>query len=114
MRRKAAVVLSLAAISFSVVAAELPRLGTVLVPFPPGPAKVVADQACLNCHASDVVRQQKLTDKQWAANVTKMIGWGAEVPENRKEELIRYLAENFGPDNSTFKPVVVQPIRSAR
>jgi hypothetical protein len=112
--RKAAIVLSLVVISIAALAAELPRIGTVLVPFPGGPAKVVADQACLNCHASDVVRQQKLTEKQWTANVTKMIGWGAEVPESRKDELVRYLAANFGPDNSAFQPVVVQPIRATR
>jgi hypothetical protein len=114
VKRRTAVVFVLIAVSTTALAAGLPELGTVLAPFPAGPAKAVADQACLNCHASDVVRQQKLTEKQWTANLTKMIGWGAEVPENRKEELIRYLVENFGPANTAFKPVIVQPVRSTR
>ena len=41
----------------------------------------MADQACLACHAADLVCQQRLTEKQWAASVNKMIGWGADVPE---------------------------------
>jgi hypothetical protein len=114
VKRRAAVVFVLIAVSAIARAAELPKLGTVLAPFPAGPAKAIADQACLNCHASDVVRQQKLTEKQWTANLTKMIGWGAEVPEDRREELIRYLAANFGPTNTAFKPVVVQPVRPTR
>lgn len=114
MSRGRGAVLLAFGLAFAAPAAELPRLGTVLVPFPPGAGKEVADQACLNCHSSDVARQQKLTEKQWTATVTKMIGWGAEVRADRKEELIRYLAANFGPGNDSFRPVVVQPIRSSR
>jgi hypothetical protein len=94
--------------------ADLPQLGTLIEPLPEGPAKGVADQACLNCHSGDVLRQQRLTEKQWTANVTKMIGWGAEVPEDRREELVLYLAKNFGPGNVAFRPVAVRPIRVNR
>jgi cytochrome c5 len=89
-----------------------PQLGTTIAPFPAGPGKDVADQACLKCHSTDIVRQQKLSEKQWTASVTKMVGWGAEVPENRKDELVRYLTANFGPANAAFRPVVVQPYRA--
>jgi mono/diheme cytochrome c family protein len=88
-----------------------PLLGAAIAPFPNGPGKEIADKACLNCHAPDIVRQQRLTEKQWTANVTKMVGWGAELPENQREKLIRYLAANFGPANRAFQPVVVQPNR---
>ena len=94
--------------------ADLPQLGTLIAPLPEGPAKDVADRACLNCHSGDVLRQQRLTEKQWTANVTKMIGWGAEVPEDRREELVRYLSKNFGPGNVAFRPVAVRPIRANR
>ena len=94
--------------------AELPQLGTVIAPLPDGPAKGLADGACLNCHSGDVLRQQRMTEKQWKANVTKMVGWGAGVPEDRREELIRYLAKNFGPGNVAFRPVAVRPVRANR
>jgi cytochrome c5 len=91
-----------------------PLLGATIAPFPDGPGKEIADKACLNCHATDIVRQQRLSEKQWTANVTKMIGWGAELREDRKDDLIRYLVANFGPANRTFQPVVVQPNRPPR
>jgi hypothetical protein len=90
--------------------ARLPVLGTHLSEFPPGAAKPVADQACLSCHAADLVWQQRLTEKQWTASVNKMIGWGADVPEARKAELVAYLVANFGPDNTKFQPVVTRPV----
>lgn len=90
--------------------AKLPVLGTRLAEFPPGSAKALADQACLACHATDLVRQQRLTDKQWAGSVNKMVGWGAEVPEARRAELIAYLVANFGPENTNFQPVVTRPV----
>jgi hypothetical protein len=88
---------------------KLPELGSVLAPLPEGSAKSVADAACLNCHSADMIRQQRLTAKQWQANVTKMIGWGAVVPEDQRDALVAYLLENFGPDNDRFEPVVARP-----
>ena len=90
--------------------ARLPVLGTHLSEFPPGAAKPLADQACLACHAADLVCQQRLTEKQWTASVNKMIGWGADVSEERKAELVAYLFANFGPDNTKFQPVVTRPV----
>ncbi len=90
--------------------ARLPVLGTRLAEFPAGAAKEVADQACLNCHSADMVWQQRLTEKQWSSEVNKMIGWGTAVPENKREALIAYLVQNFGPDNERFQPVVTRPV----
>jgi hypothetical protein len=89
---------------------KLPVLGTKLAEFPSGEGKSVADSACLNCHSTDLVSQQRLTEKQWTASLTKMIGWGAEVPESKKDALIAYLVKNFGPDNDRFAPVVTRPV----
>ena len=89
---------------------SLPVLGTRLTEFPSGAAKSVADKGCLECHSADMVWQQRLTEKQWTATVNKMIGWGAEVPEARKAELVAYLVANFGPDNTKFQPVVTRPV----
>ena len=89
----------------------LPALGTELGAFPAGAMKPLADQACLHCHSADMVRQQRLTEKQWAAEVAKMIGWGTAVPEDKKDALVAYLFEHFGPDNDRFRPVVARPAR---
>ncbi|MEP6993525.1 MAG: cytochrome c [Acidobacteriota bacterium] len=89
--------------------APLPALGTELGQFPPGPMKEVADQACLNCHSADITLQQRLTQKQWTAAIDKMVRWGAPLPEDKKDALIAYLVEHFGPDNDRFQPVVARP-----
>ena len=87
----------------------LPALGTELGQLPAGAMKPLADQACLHCHSADMVRQQRLTEKQWTAEVNKMIGWGAAVPDDQKAALVAYLLEHFGPDNVSFRPVVARP-----
>jgi quinoprotein glucose dehydrogenase len=89
---------------------SLPVLGTQLAELPPGPGKATADAACLKCHSADMLRQQRLNEKQWGAGVTKMVGWGADVPDAKRDELIAYLVKNFGPDNDRFKPVVTRPV----
>jgi cytochrome c5 len=89
---------------------RLPVLGTQLAEFPPGRGKAVADQGCLLCHSASMVAQQRLTEKQWAKELDKMIGWGAAVPADKRDELLAYLIANFGPDNDRFEPRVTRPV----
>ena len=66
---------------------------------PPGAGKASADSACMTCHSADMIAQQRLTERQWTAQrSTKMVGWGADVPVDRRDELVAYLVKNFGPD----------------
>lgn len=97
-----------------VSAAALPILGTQLSEFPAGEGKAVADKACLQCHSADMPRQQRLTDKQWTAEVEKMMRWGAEMSPEEKAALIGYLSAHFGPANDAFVPVEVAPLSASR
>ena len=54
-------------------------------------------RACLVCHESDIISQQKLSKAGWTNSVNKMIRWGATVPDAEKEALIDYLAAQFPP-----------------
>ncbi|HXB57907.1 MAG TPA: cytochrome c [Vicinamibacteria bacterium] len=89
---------------------KLPIFGTRLEVLPEGPGKEIADRACLSCHSTDILRQQRLSEAQWTASVNKMVGWGAEVPEEEKAKLVKYLALHFGPSNDHFQPVATRPI----
>ena len=89
---------------------HLPILGTRLAEFPAGPGKAAADRGCVFCHSADIVAQQRLTEKQWAAEVTKMTGWGADVPPESKDELVAYHTKNFGPDAPRYEPVTTRPV----
>jgi mono/diheme cytochrome c family protein len=59
---------------------------------------------CLMCHGEDMTSRQRLTTKQWTAEVEKMAGWGAPLPADRKQPLIEYLAEMY--PNTKSKPAV--------
>ncbi len=89
---------------------NLPVLGTRLATLPPGEGKALVEIACVRCHSGDMLRQQRLNEKQWSASVAKMVGWGAPVPESSRDALIAYLVANFGPDNDRFEPVVTRPV----
>jgi hypothetical protein len=89
---------------------DRPALGTRLTPLPDGGGKATAETACLACHSSDIIRQQRLTKAQWTATITKMVNWGAAVPEAQRDTLLDYLATNFGPENTSFEPVVARPV----
>jgi len=45
------------------------------------------------CHGEDMTTRQRLTTKQWTAEVEKMIGWGSPLPPDRKQPLIDHLAD---------------------
>ena len=50
---------------------------------------------CLMCHGEEMTNRQRLTAKQWTAEVEKMTGWGSPLPPDRKQPLIDYLAETY-------------------
>jgi mono/diheme cytochrome c family protein len=66
---------------------------------------------CLMCHGEDMTTRQRLTTKQWTAEVEKMIGWGSPLPPERKQPLIDHLAETYP---NTQPPPPVERISPAR
>jgi ubiquinol-cytochrome c reductase cytochrome c subunit len=50
---------------------------------------------CLMCHAEEMTARLRLTEKQWATELDKMIGWGAPVPPELKAPLLDYLISAF-------------------
>jgi mono/diheme cytochrome c family protein len=59
---------------------------------------------CLMCHGEDMTSRQRLTTKQWTAEVEKMVGWGAPLPLEKKQSLIDHLAETY-PNTQPAPPV---------
>jgi mono/diheme cytochrome c family protein len=58
---------------------------------------------CLMCHGEELVAGQRLTAKQWAAELDKMIGWGAPVPADQKTVLLDYLNSRYS-DKTPVQP----------
>ncbi len=58
------------------------------------PANVKA--ACLTCHGSDVMEQQRLTRAQWDREVTKMVNWGAPIKADDRGSILDFLVSKWG------------------
>lgn len=54
---------------------------------------------CLMCHSIEMIETQRLTAEQWAAEVEKMVGWGAPVPPEETDLLVAYLASSFATES---------------
>jgi cytochrome c5 len=65
-------------------------------------AKLLAG-ACLSCHSEHMLRQQRLTQAQWAKVVTKMVGWGAVLEPAEVGPLVSYLSASYGPDAGPYE-----------
>ena len=63
--------------------------------FAPGPERAFVQKACTACHVSVQVTSQRHTKEEWAAMVEKMIGFGAQVPDDQFDPIVGYLARNY-------------------
>lgn len=63
---------------------------------PDGPGKEVFAKICSGCHELDLATGQKKTKDQWKETVDRMIGYGAEVTKEQSDQIVNYLAANFG------------------
>ena len=88
---------------------NLPVLGTKFHSLPAGKGKQFVEASCFPCHSADMLVQQRLTEKQWTAEVDKMIRWGAVVKDSDKPAMIAYLSKSFGSSNK-FTPVKTRPV----
>jgi mono/diheme cytochrome c family protein len=68
---------------------------------------------CLACHAEEMLQQQRLTAKQWAAVVKKMQGWGAPIEPENVEALVRKLSAAYGPDAGAWKPASIDAAKAS-
>ena len=62
---------------------------------PEGKGKDIFQSTCMSCHDDKPMAALKLNRAGWAAEVEKMMSWGAYVPAGRKEDLIEYLVSAF-------------------
>jgi hypothetical protein len=87
-----ALLLSLTCVAVSAQSADLP----------PGPLQSKIKTACLECHGSGIVVQQRLGKAAWTKEVDKMIKWGAVVDPGERDAFIEYLSANFPADKEPY------------
>jgi cytochrome c5 len=71
---------------------------------PDGSGREVVRSSCLTCHSASMISQQHKDAAAWDKTVTKMVAWGAPLPDDRKDELIAYLVANFGTSGTPATP----------
>jgi cytochrome c5 len=74
------------------------------VDLPDGDGKAIATISCQKCHKLTNLTNAHKSLEDWSDTVNKMIGRGAEVPEDKVDTLVNYLAKNFGPKDATAAP----------
>jgi len=61
------------------------------------PGMEIVTVRCLTCHDTRLIEQQRLTAAGWAAEVEKMVRWGATLTEPERAVLIDFLAGSTPP-----------------
>ena len=80
----------------------VPGLWPQSADLPPGPQQAKMKTACLECHDSGIIVQQRLGKAAWTKEVDKMIKWGAVVDPGDRDAFIEYLSENFPEDKEPY------------
>jgi len=69
---------------------------------PPGPLQAKVKAACLGCHDSGIIVQQRLEKTAWTKEVDKMTRWGAVLDPGDRDAFIEYLSVNFPADKLPY------------
>ena len=64
---------------------------------PPGDGKDLLIKACLGCHQLTVVTSPRKSEDKWTDTVIEMRNRGAKGSDEDMEQIVLYLAANFGP-----------------
>ena len=80
----------------------LPTLLAQSADLPSGPLQAKMRTACLECHDSEIILQQRLNNTAWTKEVDKMIKWGAVVDSTDRDAFIEYLSTNFPADKEPY------------
>ena len=72
----------------------------------PEKGELVLNQRCLICHASELIKSQRLNVVQWEGVVKKMEGFGVQLSPLERKDLLNYL-KKFSPDVAPQNPKVI-------
>lgn len=73
----------------------------VVVELPDGDGKAIATENCQACHKlTNLTKAHKSLD-DWKDTIQTMIDRGANVPADKVDTLVQYLAKNFGPKDAS-------------
>lgn len=74
-----------------------PAAAAARLSLPPGTDFTTLNVSCQTCHSLQMVLQQRLPQKSWTAEISKMAHWGAVITPRQQKSLAGYLARYLGP-----------------
>jgi len=80
------------------------------VELPAGDGKDIATQNCQSCHALSSLTTAHMNLKDWKDTVMTMIDRGADIPTDKIDTLVQYLAKNFGPKAAVASAPAPAPV----
>jgi aldose sugar dehydrogenase len=80
--------------------------------FPPGPDHDLVVKSCTSCHDAGTVTSQHMPAQAWAGTVKQMVSRGAPLSGGDIDEVVRYLAEHFGPTQTSQAQPGNTPVHS--
>jgi len=66
-------------------------------PFPPGAGRDLIAVACTQCHRAGPIIQLRMGEPGWRRQVYNMVLRGAQIGPDEIDDVVKYLATNFGP-----------------
>ena len=66
-------------------------------PFPPGASRDIVAVACTQCHRAGPITQLRMGEAGWRRQVYNMVLRGAQIGPDDIDDVVKYLATNFGP-----------------
>jgi mono/diheme cytochrome c family protein len=66
-------------------------------PFPAGAGRDIVAAACTQCHQAGPIIQLRMGEAAWRQRVYNMILRGAQIGPDEIDDVVKYLAANFGP-----------------
>ena len=77
---------------------------------PDGKGKELVERECTKCHGLEGVTRSRMTKERWAAVVDDMVSRGASGTDEEIEQIIDYLAANFGKAPADSKTLALPKI----
>jgi cytochrome c5 len=72
-------------------------------PPPEGEGKKIVEAVCVSCHTLEVIKSKKWNKERWQTVVAAMVDRGAALNSGEADEVVAYLAKNFGADDGNSK-----------
>ena len=66
-------------------------------PFPAGESRDLIAVACTQCHRAGPITQLRMGEAGWRRQVYNMVLRGAQIGPDEIDDVVKYLATNFGP-----------------